>query len=143
MRLNILVPTRTERERGTLCDDGSKGVFLCAAPQPRLFAQQCCPTCGESNNFLDCLSLADQILELNFYRVSNLRCVLRKVVWWSDSKSDQYLAGNYGKPTILRITPSYFVLLLFQVFDLQVEVWQFLIDPVQPRPYHSETKHRY
>ena len=96
------------------------------------------------------MSGLDKILEqkYGFYWLSHLRCVLRKVVWWSDSKSDQYLRG--GRHLQLRESrnfeedsPGHLVLLLFQVFDLQVEVWQFLIDPIQSRPDHSETKHRY
>ena len=56
----------------------------------------------EISDVLDCLSLGGKILELGFYRLSHLRCVLRKVVWWSDSKSDQYLrsGGQLWETTI-------------------------------------------
>ena len=42
------------------------------------------------------MSDLNKILEqkYGFYWLSHLRCVLRKVVWWSDSKSDQYLRGG-------------------------------------------------
>ena len=81
-----------------------------------------------------------------------LRCVRRNVVSWSVSKPVQYLIWSKVESSKFRMCngfailhthkevdqlPGHLVLLLLQVFYLEVKLRKFLVNPVQSGPYHS------